>query len=91
MSARWGEPDESWPSAIRALVAALIVAVAIIILLGITAVEPADALTPDERCKACSTARPTPIVVGITPRPEPTTGQAGQAAPVLLPDTSTDR
>jgi len=76
MSARWdgGEPK---PLAIRALTAAMTLAIIILIGLTITAV---DARGPDDRCLACATPRPTPIVVGITP------------APTLppLPDTDTE-
>jgi hypothetical protein len=85
MGSRW-EPapdDEPWARAIGGLIALLVIAAALIVLLGITAVEPVDAGDPDHRCKACSTAtpaptvRPTPIVVGI-PSSTP-------AAPTLPP------
>jgi hypothetical protein len=62
---RWGAPEEeSWPSAIRAFVAALIVAVCFVILLAWTAV---DAGEPTNRCDACrlGTPRPEPTVVGV--------------------------
>lgn len=74
---RWGAPEEeSWPAAIRALVAALIVAVAFVILLAWTAVEAAE---PSDRCLACRIA-PAP-----TPRAEPTVIGVGIVDPFATP------
>lgn len=68
------------------LLEALALVVALVVILAIMA-RPADARGPDDRCLACSSSRPTPLVVGITPRPTPAIASDVSASRVADPES----